>query len=170
MRVLMLGACASLLACAALAQPYDQDPPPYPNSDQGYGAQPYPNDNDPYRDDRNGGYQNGNPNPDDQYREDQRAPYQEQGGQYDRNNGYEDQYEDDRGYSGDPGYRDNRGYGDSRGYYGGRPAGVPPGAHFSGRVGQSWRDPDGRYCAYRELTWMGADGTPAYQWIPRCHY
>lgn len=170
MRMLMFGACASLLACAALAQPYDQDQPPYPNANQGYGGQPYPNDNDQYRDDQTGGYQYDSRDQDDQYRDDRRDSHQEPGGAYDRNSGYQDRYQDERGYSGDPEYRGDRSYGDSRSYYAGGAYGVPAGAHYSGRVGQSWRDPDGRYCAYRELTWMGANGTPAYKWVPRCHY
>jgi len=53
---------------------------------------------------------------------------------------------------------------------GGMGPGVPPGAHFTSRLGQSWQAPDGRTCRWRELTWQGANGQPAYKWVPRCHW
>jgi hypothetical protein len=156
MRILMLGACVALLAGAATAQPYDQDQPAAPNaySDQS-GPGQYDNgqyDNGQYD---NGQYDNG------QY-----------GGQYDQGDRGADQYgadayrdngyANDRGWSGP--YREPReSYGDRYGYRMG-------GAHYTGRLGASWRDPEGRYCVYRELTWTGENGAPAYKWEPSCRY
>jgi len=143
MKALLLGAClAAVLGAPSLAQPYDQG----------------------------GGYQ------------DQRDPYYDQGqpdqGQYDQDRGYD---QDDRGYQGDrrydddsPNYdRDNRAYDHDRsadnGYGGpGRGYGVPAGAHFTGRTGASWRNDEGQYCTWRELSWQDAEGNPAYRWVPRC--
>ncbi len=220
MRVLMLGACASLLAAAAMAQPYDQNPQTYRDSDQGYGdQQQYPDNNTPpdqynqstpnYQGDQTdtdqrdenpggphagdrgensrGGYDRYRGDQSDQYDRDEGDQYRDNGaGQYDNgqyDNGQYDsgqygggqygsgQYGDDarRGYSSDSGYRNDRdddngqSYGRSEGYR-------MSGAHYTGRVGdQSWRDSEGRTCIYRQLTWTGENGQPAYKWVPSCH-
>lgn len=156
MRLLVIGACASLLAGAALAQPYDQSPT-YPN-DRSYDDQGQPDNNDDA--DQNDRYQSDrDQNDNDQYRDERRGQYRDQNDEYDRND-----------YSNDSGYRNDRDYGDNgRAYQRGHWMGVPAGAHYSGRVGQSWRDNEGRYCTYRELTWTDRNGAPAYKWVPRCH-
>ncbi|HZZ88517.1 MAG TPA: hypothetical protein VFE13_09315, partial [Caulobacteraceae bacterium] len=63
------------------------------------------------------------------------------------------------------------GYGGGRGGAG-RPAhgpGIPEGAQFTGRSGEPWQNPEGRTCRWREVTWPGANGNPAYKWVSRCH-
>jgi hypothetical protein len=97
---------------------------------------------------------------------------QDQSGQYRGDQGQPDRsYQDDRGYQTDRGYRDDRGYNGDDEDQGGltRDDGrVPPGAHYTRRIGSSWRDADGRDCAWRQLTWQRPDGDPAYKWVARC--
>lgn len=99
----------------------------------------------------------------DQYRGDQGQPdrdYQDDGG-----------YQTDRGYQTEPVYQDDRGYNGADQDQGGwmrDDARVPPGAHYTRRIGSSWRDADGRDCAWRQLTWRRPDGDPGYKWVTRC--
>jgi hypothetical protein len=85
-------------------------------------------------------------------------------------------------YSGDysSGYRRDDGPYDSSGYYYDRgPPSYGNGYYarggyaqgnrvFTGRVGASWRDYDGRRCQWREVTWRDRDDDPAYKWITVC--
>jgi len=92
--------------------------------------------------------------------------YQDQGRYYDQGRTYDQGRDDDRGdwRTYDRGYRYDR-----RGDDGDRWAsGVQQGAHLTSRVGNSWRDADGRWCSYRELTWTDSDGYQAYKWVPYC--
>jgi hypothetical protein len=43
------------------------------------------------------------------------------------------------------------------------------GAHYTGRVGDSWTDAAGRRCRWREVTWQDrTDGNQAFKWITSC--
>ena len=99
--------------------------------------------------------------------EDQRDPYydQGQGGQYDQD---DRTYQGDRRYDQDEGGYDRNDYDQRRDWrtYGG----LPPGAHFTGRTGPSWRNAEGQSCAWRQMSWQDEDGNAAYRWVQRCHY
>jgi hypothetical protein len=111
-----------------------------------------------------GGYQD----PQAQDQGDQYGGDQFRGGQDQSDRGYQDDrsYQDDRGYQDDRS-RDDRGY-NREGWARDDGRDVPRGAHYTNRVGSSWRDGDGRDCAWRELTWRDDDGAPAYKWVARC--
>ena len=40
--------------------------------------------------------------------------------------------------------------------------------HYTGRNGAAWRDAEGRYCRWREVSRQDADGYPAYKWVTVC--
>jgi hypothetical protein len=40
--------------------------------------------------------------------------------------------------------------------------------HFTGRVGASWRDADGRLCRWREVTREESDGYQSFKWVTVC--
>jgi hypothetical protein len=89
----------------------------------------------------------------------------------------------DSGYSdqGPPGYQDDRGDNDNRQDYDRQDQDYGRGdraddrggdrdhgdQQFTGRVGSSWRDQDGRRCAWREVTFHD-DGAQAYKWVTVC--
>lgn len=176
MRVLLLSVCASALACSAMAQSYDQDQGGYntggysgqerrdqstaPNYDQNdqYRDNQTDRDDQGYQDDRgDNGYRDNRDDQGDRYdRSDQ-----DSGSRYDRGdqNDQSDRYDQDQGSQYGYGVHDGAGW-----------RGTPQGAQFTGRTGATWRDPEGRYCIYREYSWTGANGEPAYQWVPRCRY
>lgn len=174
MKSLMLGAClAAMLGPVALAQPdgqggpqdqpdpyYDQSQPPQPQggyeqgpdqADQGYGAYqppPPPPAGQP-------GFQVYRDNPGDEDNQDYRNSPGYEGSQ---------SYQGYQGYQGSPygAYGSNGGgYGQSRAYDDGRP-------HYTGRTGDSWRNDEGQYCVWREMTWVDQRGQAAYRWVPRC--
>ena len=45
-----------------------------------------------------------------------------------------------------------------------------PDQRFTGRVGASWRDADGRRCSWREVTFHDDDGAQAFKWITVCRH
>ena len=174
MKSLMLGAClAAILGPSALAQPdgqggaqdqpdpyYDQAQPPQApqppyqrgyddqgadQADQGYGQYqppPPPPAGQP-------GFQVYRDNPGDEDSQTYRNP---QG--YDGSQGYQ-------GYQPYGGYSQGGGYGQPRTYADGQP-------HWTGRTGDSWRNDEGQYCVWREMTWVDQRGQAAYRWVPRC--
>ena len=100
--------------------------------------------------------------------QDQRDQYR--GDQYQSGYARDDRgYQDDRSYQNDRSDRgDDRGDRDQEGWARDDGRAVPAGAHYTSRIGSTWRDADGRDCAWRQLTWQGADGDPAYKWVARC--
>lgn len=168
MKSLMLGACfAAILGPAVLAQPDGQggaqdEPDPY------YDQSEPPQAPQPPSQSSQGGYEQLGPDQADQgYGEYQPPPpppagqpgfqvYRDQGAQDDQ--AYQG-YEGYQGYQGYQRYQPYGGYG--RAYDDGRP-------HYTGRTGQSWRNDQGQYCIWREMTWSDERGQPAYRWVPRC--
>jgi hypothetical protein len=175
MKSLMLGACfAAILGAPSFAQPdgqggYQDQPDPYYDQSQPPQAPQPPSSQ--------GGYQGrGDDQPDRGYGQYQPPPpppagqpgfqvYRDnQGGQtYEGSQGYEG-YQPYQGYQPDGGYSANGGaYAPNRAYGYGR-----AGAHYTGRTGASWRNDQGQYCFWRELTWLDRNGQPAYKYVPTC--
>jgi hypothetical protein len=48
------------------------------------------------------------------------------------------------------------------------PAAPPTDGRFTGRVGASWRDDQGRYCSWREVGRRDGDGYDSFKWITVC--
>lgn len=190
MKALMIGACLAVLGAPALAQPYDQTDPYYdqgqtqpPPQPPGYGQYQSPYDQGYGDEDNNGygenqadqgygayqpppapppgqpGFQNYLGAPQDQYGGpgDEDQDYGQPQPQYDYQDGYGRYQPPQYGYQG--GYAQQPQY---------QPYGGAAGATYTGRTGQSWRNDQGQYCVYREMTWQGQDGRPAYRWVPSC--
>jgi hypothetical protein len=171
MKGLLLGAClAAVLGAPALAQPYGDDQSggyqdqrdPYYDQDQGQPQGPYDRGQDDrsYQDDRGyggdsgyGGYGDDRATDNDRYNDN------------DRDTG---RYNDDR-YGDDDRYGQDQAYGNYGHHAWRAEAGIPPGAHLTGRTGASWRNAEGQTCTWRELTWTDQNGGAAYRWMQRCH-
>jgi len=183
MKSLMLGAClAAMLGAPSFAQPdgqggaQDQPDPYYDQAQPPQAPQPPPPPGP-------GGYEQEGPDRADsgygQYQPPPPPPAGQPGFQVYRDNqgGQGDEtYQGSRayqGYQGDPayeGYQPYGAYGPNGGAYGqnGGYGNGRAGAHYTGRVGSAWRNDEGQYCIWREMTWLDQRGQPAYRWVPRC--